>query len=181
MKTVQDIMHRDVVTVGPDTTVRELARVLSDGEISGAPVVDRTGRVMGVVSATDVLRLAAEGPEVELEEFTESRPLRAGLDLDPEDDLGDQGVDYVEYYVDLFAPMAFMEGDLVGPQSALDQRTVTDIMTPAQFTVRPDATVEELAEFMWRGRIHRALVVENGQLQGIVTTFDVMRAVAEGL
>jgi CBS domain-containing protein len=64
------------------------------------------------------------------------------------------------------------------PLLAFDQHEIADIMTTATFTVRPDATVRELADFLARGRIHRALVVEDGRLVGIVTAFDVVRAIA---
>jgi CBS domain-containing protein len=52
-------------------------------------------------------------------------------------------------------------------------------MTPVSFSVAPDSTVPELCEFLVRGRIHRAVVVEEGRLVGIVTSADVLRAVAE--
>ena len=42
----------------------------------------------------------------------------------------------------------------------------------------PETTVAELAGFPLRGGIHRALVLDGGRLAGIVTTFDVLRAVA---
>ena len=47
---VRDIMQTAVVKVGPETTVRELAEVLAEHKISGVPVVDDEGRVIGVVS-----------------------------------------------------------------------------------------------------------------------------------
>ena len=56
----RDIMHRDVVTVTPYMTLKELARVLCDNRISGTPVVDRHGKVVGVVSQTDLVRAERE-------------------------------------------------------------------------------------------------------------------------
>lgn len=52
-------------------------------------------------------------------------------------------------------------------------------MTPVSFSVEPEMEVPELCEYLVRGRIHRALVVEEGELLGIVTSHDVLRAVAE--
>ena len=66
MLAVRDIMRTDVVTVRSDDTARALARVLSDSEISGAPVLDGHGKVVGVASATDLVRLAAEDAEMNL-------------------------------------------------------------------------------------------------------------------
>ena len=53
-------MHTDVVAIAPDSSIGELVQSLADAHVSGLPVVDRAGRVIGVVSATDVLQAAAE-------------------------------------------------------------------------------------------------------------------------
>ena len=53
-------------------------------------------------------------------------------------------------------------------------------MTPVAFSVGPDDSLKELAEFLVRGRIHRAVVVEGDRLRGIVSSADVLRAVADG-
>ena len=52
---VQDVMTRDVATVAPDTSLKDVARELVARGISGVPVVDANGRVVGVVSEADVL------------------------------------------------------------------------------------------------------------------------------
>ena len=49
------LMNRDVITVPPTMPVAELAALLAERRISGAPVVDDTGRVLGVVSEVDIL------------------------------------------------------------------------------------------------------------------------------
>jgi CBS domain-containing protein len=56
---------------------------------------------------------------------------------------------------------------------------VQDIMTPAAFTVRSTNSIGELARFMVCGRIHRALVVDDDKLVGIVSAFDLVRYVAD--
>jgi len=61
-RTVKDIMTRHPVCVTGDTSARELARILESNEISGCPVIDTQERVIGVVSKTDLLRRAVEGP-----------------------------------------------------------------------------------------------------------------------
>jgi CBS domain-containing protein len=63
-------------------------------------------------------------------------------------------------------------------ESDLDRYDVRSIMTPANFHIGPEAKLGELAGFLLRGRIHRALVMEDETLIGIVTTLDVLRAVA---
>jgi CBS domain-containing protein len=52
---LRDIMTRDVTTVTPETSLRDLARLLSERQISGAPVVDADGVVVGVISEADLL------------------------------------------------------------------------------------------------------------------------------
>ena len=65
MTTVKDIMITDVINISPEATVRDLAQVLSEAQISGVPVVDSKRELVGVVSATDVVRFASEQPSTE--------------------------------------------------------------------------------------------------------------------
>ena len=52
---VEQVMTRDVVTVTPETPLREVARILTERRITGLPVVDANGVVVGVVSGRDLL------------------------------------------------------------------------------------------------------------------------------
>jgi acetoin utilization protein AcuB len=54
---VKEIMTRDPVTVPPDYTVEETAQVLLENKISGAPVMDKTGKVIGTITQTDLFRV----------------------------------------------------------------------------------------------------------------------------
>ena len=54
---VKDIMTRDVITVPPDYTVEETAQVLQKNRISGAPVVDADGQLVGAITQTDLFRV----------------------------------------------------------------------------------------------------------------------------
>jgi acetoin utilization protein AcuB len=54
---VKDIMTKDPITVPPDYTVEETAQVLLENKISGAPVVDRNGNVIGTITQTDLFRV----------------------------------------------------------------------------------------------------------------------------
>lgn len=64
MVVVRDIMQTDIVTVPSDMNARQLARKLADEDISGVPVTDAEGALAGVVSQTDLVRLAARGQDV---------------------------------------------------------------------------------------------------------------------
>jgi CBS domain-containing protein len=174
MLTVRDIMQSDVVTVTTDATARDLARLLSDQQISGVPVLDGTGRLVGVVSSTDLVRLTAEETDVSLVAASlEGRMERS----EPEDEEAD--ADPYGFFLPEDPRPA--EQALIAelPESRVDTTTVADIMTPVTFMVAPDAPVAELCDFLVRGRIHRAVVVKNHRLEGIVTSADVLRAVAD--
>jgi CBS domain-containing protein len=58
-----DVMTPNVITVDPDTTVQGLATLLSERGISGVPVVDSAGRMIGIVSEGDLLHRAELGTE----------------------------------------------------------------------------------------------------------------------
>jgi CBS domain-containing protein len=60
-----DVMVRDVITVRPEATVDELARVLVENHISGAPIVDGEGHLCGVVSKTDILNVNRVRPRIQ--------------------------------------------------------------------------------------------------------------------
>ena len=55
MLTVADVMTRDVITVAPDTPVEAVAKLLYEGQISGVPVLDDQGRVVGILSEGDLM------------------------------------------------------------------------------------------------------------------------------
>ena len=58
----RDIMTRDVITVNPTMTVKNLAMTLIKNQISGAPVADKSGKIIGIVSESDIV--AKKGKDV---------------------------------------------------------------------------------------------------------------------
>jgi CBS domain-containing protein len=54
-KTVADIMTRDPVTVHPETPLSEVIQILAERRISGLPVVDQGGKLVGIVSETELM------------------------------------------------------------------------------------------------------------------------------
>ena len=181
MLTVRDIMQASVVTVTPETTVRQLSRILADEEISGAPVVGTRGELLGVVSATDVVRLAAEDADIHVASSSSPPSLSDHALIHEPDDQEEEDSDPYGFFLPEDSPFNH-EGFLEQfAETELDAVCVQDIMTPVAFSVRSDATVRELADFLVRGRIHRAVVVNGERLEGIVTSGDVLRAVSEGL
>ena len=160
---VRDIMTTDVVTVGPGEPVPVLIERFVGNGITGAPVVTGSDRLVGVVSASDVLGLARH----ELEE--------SELDRLIPDDVAER---WGTFFLDPAAgpPEATFRGLTA---AFFEGWTVNDIMTPATFSVRPDASLAELARFLMRTGTHRALVTQAGALLGIVSMTDIVRAVAE--
>ncbi len=51
----RDIMTRKVYTISPDASVQEVAQLLSRKRISGAPVVDKDGKMVGVITQADII------------------------------------------------------------------------------------------------------------------------------
>jgi CBS domain-containing protein len=51
----KDIMTREIITVSPRTKVKDLAMILIKNQISGAPVADKTGKILGIVSEADIV------------------------------------------------------------------------------------------------------------------------------
>ncbi|MFN3550939.1 MAG: HPP family protein [Endomicrobiia bacterium] len=61
MLKAKDLMTKNVITVREDTSILELAKILYDHQISGVPVVDNKGRVVGVVTEKDILNIIFSG------------------------------------------------------------------------------------------------------------------------
>jgi len=178
MLAVKDIMQTDVVTVTTDTTARYLARLLADEEISGVPVLDSSGTLAGVVSSTDLVRLAADDSSVQLRPTGGSVGM-ASMDVDDQDD-SEMEADPYGFFLPEDSPYSGQRFLEQWPDSDFDTVTVQDIMTPVSFAVKPDTPLAELCQFLVRGRIHRAIVKQDDELLGIVTSADVLRAVADG-
>ncbi|HSS76737.1 MAG TPA: CBS domain-containing protein [Thermoanaerobaculia bacterium] len=145
--TASDLMNPGVLTVREDMTVRELASFLLENEISGAPVADGQGRLVGVVSMVDIAALAS-GEE------------RA---------TGEEGSSFFGDWED-----GLDEEDVEDLQLDLDGMRVASIMNPKIYSVREDATVSEIASLMLNGHLHRLLVTREDRAVGIITTSDLL-------
>ncbi len=175
---VRDVMQENVITTSPETHISEVVQLLERERISGVPVVGDNGQLLGVVSMRDVIRLARE-----LDAVPEAR--RWGLTITGaarESKFLDAPVEgeFFAYYVTpqgKFVDVRDQVREL--PGGLFDGYKVEDVMTPAPVTIGPDASLRDLAALLRRGPMHRALVVEGRRLMGIVTTMDVLAAVAE--
>ena len=57
---VKDFMTRGVITITPDTTLLAAAKLMLEHRVGGLPVLDATGRILGVFSESDLLREEGE-------------------------------------------------------------------------------------------------------------------------
>ena len=189
--TAADLMNPEVLTVRDDATVAELARFLVDNEITGAPVEDADGRLVGVVSAVDLVRLIADDEEDDGEgtdgagEWAgaaatggEAGGAGEGEDDDPEDegagDEDEEDDDDDEDDVDDEDDDDGYELELPG-----EDLLVEDVMTPRVVSVSEDATVPEIARLMLHEHLHRLVVERDGRPVGILSTSDLLGLLVE--
>jgi predicted transcriptional regulator len=155
-RTVREVMEPHVVTVVPEMTVRELVETFQEEHIRGAPVLDRAGKVIGMVSESDVLRHALAAPE-RAAAVSESAWAACG---------GEGGV------ATLTQPATILSGCDLG------RVCVGDIMGPVGATFAPGDELQALTRFFAADGVQRVAVIENDILLGIVTPADVLRGLA---
>ncbi len=144
---VADIMTRDVVTVTPETTLRELAEILSLRRINGVPVVDKDNKVIGVVCESDLVN--------------QDKPLH---------------IPTFFFILDSFIPLENpwrMEKEI----KRITATKVGEICTSPAVTVTSDTDVSEVARLMGEGKLYTIPVVDGDKLVGILGKADVIRAV----
>ena len=129
-------MNRAPITVPSNASLLEVQHLLVVAQISGVPVVEPGGGVVGVIGASDVLCAVEQA-------------------LDEDQDPGESD-DALE---------------------RLQAMTASEIATPEIIWVSPDASAAEIAQVMRAEGIHRVLVGTQGRLEGILTSFDMLRAI----
>ncbi|MEJ8542628.1 CBS domain-containing protein [Methanothermobacter wolfeii] len=151
---VKDAMQSDVITVKRTNSIHEAARVLRENRISGAPVVDDDGKLVGIISEGDIMRLLeVHSPRLNL-------ILPSPLDL-----------------VELPIRMKHEYDEIAKGIRKAAVMLVEEIMKEKVITVSPEASVSDAAELMDKHDIKRLPVVdEDGNLVGIITRGDVIGA-----
>jgi len=185
---LRDIMTREVVVVSEDMTLRRALELFAQRHITGAPVV-KGMTVVGVVSTTDLLTFVASAPERGEEAEDTNRRAGGWDELPPGESDGlpsleEENEPAATYFTELWsAPSPDAEARLrVGASGALDvleEHTVDEVMTRDVVALPPDTAVTAAADYMRRANVHRILVLQERELEGIVTTMDITRAVAE--
>lgn len=138
-----DVMTRKVISIDPDATVLQAARLMLQHRISGLPVLDKAGRLVGVLSEGDFLRRR--------ETKTERHRSR-----------------WLEF---LMGP-----GTIATEYAQSHGNRVAEVMTTDVQTVDDGTPLEDIVELMEKHRIKRVPVMCGGELVGIVTRSNLMRA-----
>ena len=149
MKT-KDIMTKEVVTVKPEMTIEELARLFTKHDISGAPVVDEAGGLIGIVTENDLIKM-------------EQRLHIPTI------------ITIFDAVIYLGSSKKF-EDDL----KRMAATKVSDIYKREVVTITENTTIEEVATIMCEKDIHHLPVVKKGKLMGIVGKKDVVKAISLG-
>jgi len=180
MVPLSDIMTTELVTVSPDLTLQEVARVFAESGISGVPVVSGQ-ELVGVISTTDLVEFDAThlGSGRKRDDDSEWREIETLPALDASDESG-PGLYFTEMWDDEGADaLSRIETD--SPEwNRMAEATVASVMTTSVVALRPEASVQEAARLMLAAGVHRILAVtEEGDLVGLVSSSDIVRAVAE--
>ena len=152
-KTVADVMTPDPITVKPQTHLNEAIKLIADKRISGMPVVDDGGKLVGVISETDLM-------------WQET-----GVDPPPY-------IMFLDSVIYLQNPARY-EKEI---HKALGQ-TVGEVMTDKAISIKPHQSLREAAHLMHEKNIRRLPVIDednDGQVIGIITRGDIIRTMATG-
>jgi CBS domain-containing protein len=154
MKTAADVMETHIISVSPETSLMDVHRVFIEEEIHGAPVIDDSKTVLGVISSADLVRALSDERAAD---ESESRYLEQVLEVSRFD--WDQ-----------------MQPDFRGRLAGL---RVEDAMTKSLSSVKPGDSIGTVATRMRQDRVHRVLVVDGDQLVGIISSFDLVALLEE--
>jgi CBS-domain-containing membrane protein len=147
--TAADVMTRDPVTLRGTESIASAIETLERHQITGAPVVDVNGKLIGILSLWDVVHRAARHGAASEGSMREPRP---GKDAAQSPERA--------------RAMRFAKGE-----------TVIECMSPTVTGVAPDQLLVEVARKMCIGHWHRAPVVDrDGRVLGIISTMDVLAA-----
>ena len=145
MLKVKDLMTSKLITVSPETEITQAARLLLENRINGAPVVDETGRLVGILCQSDLISQQKTLPIPSL--FT---------------------------FLDGYIPLASNK-QIEKEARKIAAITVAQAMTPDPVVVNPETSIQTVAALMVDNNFHSLPVVEDGRLVGIVGKEDVLK------
>jgi len=155
MKKVKDFMRCDVFFVKPNHSVFDVAKVFSQNNISGAPVVENC-KIVGVISVSDIIKfmnMKLGNSEI----FTEDPNSLTVLFFN----LVKLGKDYMDFRKQL---------------EKISKTEIKHMMSKNVVHISSEASLFEAAEMMEKNDVNRLPVVENGKLIGIIARTDLIKA-----
>jgi len=145
MLKAKDIMSEELISVTPATPVVEAARILLEKRINGLPVLDETGRLVGIICQSDLV--------AQQKRF----PIPSVFNL-------------LDGLIPISSPK-LLEKEM----QKIAASRVAEAMSPNPTTVNPETSLEEIATLMVSKGFHTLPVVERGKLVGIIGKEDVLR------
>jgi CBS domain-containing protein len=140
---IEEVMTRDVITVGPTTSIHKAAQLMVEHGVSGLPVVDDAGRLVGIISEGDLILRQKRRTE---------RPWWRRF---------------------------FEDGEqLAREYQKARGTTVAEVMTRSVVSISPVWGIDMAATILRNRGIRRLPVVHDGQLVGIVSRADLIKALA---
>lgn len=149
MLTAKDIMTKNVTTVGAATTIEELARILMEHKISGVPVVNDAGDLIGIVTENDLI--------------SQNKRLH---------------IPTVMRLFDSFI-MLESPGRIEKEIKKMTAITVNDIYTKEVITVAEDTPVQDIATIISEKKVHLIPVVEGKKILGIIGKIDLIKGITD--
>ncbi|NEO12887.1 MULTISPECIES: CBS domain-containing protein [unclassified Moorena] len=151
-KTVAEVMTREPIVVQPQTPIKEVIKIIAEQSISGLPVVNEAGKLVGVISEADLLwqETGVEPPVY---------------------------IMFLDSVIYLENPARY-DQEL---HKALGQ-TAGEVMTGHPMSIKPDKPLRKAAKLMQEKSIHHLPVTDEAeQVIGILTSGDIVRAMAAEL
>lgn len=137
----KDVMKTDIISVLPETPVKEVARLMVDNKISALPVVTKFNEIVGVISENDLISKIVKPHEPGLMTYLFHAALASSNEV----------LDYRKAL------------------ARWNAKTAEDAMTSPTICVKPDDTIETVGQVMLDDKVKRVFVAEEGHLLGVIS------------
>ena len=148
----RELMSTEVLSVYEGWSIKRLADFFLNHGISGAPVIASDHQLVGVVSVSDIFKFENSSGEAKSEALQSCYRNATGIDITSRADL------------------------LEWSKNAEASCTVHQIMAPRVITVDADSHITDIASVLVSNAIHRAFVIEDGKIVGVISSTDLLRS-----